>query len=182
MNKYDAEAKEWDNDPAKVERARAVAVVMRERLALSGTLTALEYGCGTGLLSFFLAPNLGPITLADSSSGMLEVLGQKIAALGTKNMTPLKLDVITDPLPAERFDLIYSLMVLHHIPDTGKTLESFLTLLNPGGRLCIADLDKEDGTFHTDAFNGHKGFDRHKLRQMLRQSDSQRFTSPPAMK
>ena len=49
----------------------------------------------------------------------------------------------------ERFDLVYTLMTLHHIPDTAKILGSFQALLQPGGVLCIADLDKEDGSFHS---------------------------------
>ncbi len=170
MNTFDARAREWDSDPAKVERARSVAASLRREIALTPSMSALEYGCGTGLLSFFLQPDLGPITLADSSTGMLEVLAEKIAAARVKNMTPLRLDLASDPLPERRFDLIYNLMVLHHIPDTARILAGFFALLNPGGRLAIADLDKEDGSFHTTAFDGHKGFDRHQLRRMLKQA------------
>jgi anthranilate/para-aminobenzoate synthase component II len=119
------------------------------RWRFPGTMTALEYGCGTGLLSFALQAELGAITLADSSSGMLEVLREKIARGGSTNMTPLRLDLAIDPLPVERFDLVYTLMTLHHIPDTAKILGCFHSLLQPGGVLCIADLDKEDGSFHS---------------------------------
>jgi ubiquinone/menaquinone biosynthesis C-methylase UbiE len=170
MNAFDARARGWDSDPVKVERARSVAAAIRREMTLTRNTTALEYGCGTGLLSFFLQPHLGPITLADSSAGMLEVLAEKIAAAKVKNMTPLFLDLAVDPLPTARFDLVYCLMVLHHIPDTAKILEGFHALLNPGGRLAIADLDKEDGSFHSEPFDGHKGFDRHQLRRMLKQA------------
>ncbi len=171
MNTFDTRAREWDSDPAKVERARSVAACLRREIALTPSMTALEYGCGTGLLSFFLQPDLGAITLADSSTGMLEVLGEKIAAAKVKNMTPLRLDLAADPLPEGRFDIVYNLMVLHHIPDTAQVLAGFFAMLNPGGRLAIADLDKEDGSFHDDpGFDGHKGFDRHRLRKMLKQA------------
>ncbi len=170
MNTFDARAREWDSDPVKVERARSVAASLRREIALAPGMTALEYGCGTGLLSFFLQPYLGAITLADSSTGMLEVLGEKIAAAKVKNMTPLHLDLLTDPLPDTRFDLVYNLMVLHHIPDTAQILAGFFALLKLGGRLAIADLDQEDGSFHTEAFDGHKGFDRHRLRRLLKQA------------
>jgi len=33
--------------------------------------------------------------------------------------------------------------------------------------LCIADLDKEDGSFHGAGFEGHKGFDRVELEDKL---------------
>jgi ubiquinone/menaquinone biosynthesis C-methylase UbiE len=165
MADFDSKAKNWDAVPGRAERANAVAAAIREQVRLSKTMTALEYGCGTGLLSFALQSELGAITLADSSIGMLEVLREKIATSGARHMTPLRLDLAVDPLPAERFDLVYTLMTLHHIPDMAKILGSFQSLLHPGGVLCIADLDKEDGSFHSHEadFNGHNGFDRLEL-------------------
>jgi ubiquinone/menaquinone biosynthesis C-methylase UbiE len=167
MLNFDERAKDWDADPVKRERASQVAQAIRSQVTLSRSMTALEYGCGTGLLSFALQADLGPITLADSSTGMLAVLAEKIATAGIGNMTPLKLDLATDPLPDARFDLLYTLMTLHHIPDTTGILGRFHTLLQTGGTLCIADLDREDGSFHGPAFDGHKGFDREQLTQML---------------
>jgi hypothetical protein len=41
-------------------------------------------------------------------------------------------------------------------------------LLNPGGFLCIADLEKEDGTFHGPTVTDvHKGFERETLQKQL---------------
>lgn len=42
---------------------------IRARVTLEPGLVALEYGCGTGLLSFALSPYLARITLADTSPG-----------------------------------------------------------------------------------------------------------------
>jgi ubiquinone/menaquinone biosynthesis C-methylase UbiE len=123
-------------------------------------MRALDYGCGTGLLSFPLKDELGAILLADSSSGMLDVVAGKIAAQGVTNMTPLKLDLLADPLPAQTFDLIVTAMTLHHVPDTDHILRVFHDLLNPGGYLCIADLDQEDGSFHGLEVDVHHGFDQ----------------------
>ncbi len=166
---FDQRARDWDANPARVERARIVAQAIREKIMLTPGMSAFEYGCGTGLLSFALHRDAGPITLADSSSGMLDVLREKIAAAKVGNMTPLLLDLATDPLPARRFDLIYTLMTLHHIPVLAPILEHFHTLLNPSGSLCIADLDQEDGSFHGPGFDGHNGFDRAKLAARLEQ-------------
>jgi ubiquinone/menaquinone biosynthesis C-methylase UbiE len=167
MSDFDADAKEWDAVPGRTERANAVAAAIREQLPLSRQMTALEYGCGTGLLSFALHSDLGPITLADSSIGMLEVLKAKIASSGIRNMTPLQLDLSMDPLPGEKYYLIYTLMTLHHIPEAYEILQSFYTMLEPSGWVCIVDLDKEDGSFHGSDFSGHQGFDRDELRQRL---------------
>ncbi len=174
MTDFDSRAREWDSNPARMERANAVAAEMRKQLQLSSSIKALEYGCGTGLLSFALQPYLGQITLADSSSGMLDVLQEKIDREGIQKMQPLRLDLAVDPVPADRFDLIYNLMVLHHIPDTDRIINSFWSLLKPGGILCIADLDEEDGSFHGEEFHGHLGFNRSKLAEKLTRAGFQK--------
>lgn len=167
MTSFDERAKDWDSDPKKVERAQAVAEAIRARILLSPKMNALEYGCGTGLLSFALQQHLGQITLADTSRGMLDVLNKKIVATGVTNMQAVQLDLLSDPLPDERYDLIYSLMVLHHIDDVKRVLSRFHDLLVVGGTLLVADLDKEDGSFHTDGSTDvHLGFDREELRRM----------------
>jgi ubiquinone/menaquinone biosynthesis C-methylase UbiE len=192
MNEFDQKAAQWDAKPVRVERALAVAESIKAAVPLSPKMTALEYGCGTGLVSFALQSQLGHITLADSSTGMLTVLREKIAAANIQNtcaapnrlrhsagMTPVQLDLITDPLPAERYQLIYTLLTLHHIPDTAKILRAFYQLLDNSGYLCVADLDKEDGTFHEDEFHGHLGFDREELAAQAKQIGFQsiRFTT-----
>jgi ubiquinone/menaquinone biosynthesis C-methylase UbiE/RimJ/RimL family protein N-acetyltransferase len=168
MTDFNARAKDWDSDPMKVDRAQTVANAIRATLPLQPGMTALEIGCGTGLLSFFLQSDFAQITLADTSDGMLAVLAAKIAESGVSNLHPLKLDLTTDPLPAARFDATYSLMTLHHIPDTEAILRQFAALLNPGGWLAIADLDAEDGSFHTDGTTDvHLGFERRQLQQQV---------------
>ena len=160
---FDARAAAWDDDPVKVERARAVADAIEGSVALTGSMHALEYGCGTGLLSFILRPRLGQITLADVSDGMLAVAAGKIAAANDPAMRAVKLDLVADPLPGDRYDLVYSLMTLHHIPDTDAILRRFHAVLASPGFLCVADLDTEDGSFHGEGFDGHLGFDRTEL-------------------
>jgi len=171
MTNFDERAKDWDSDPKKVERAYVVAEAIRVAIPLTHTMTALEYGCGTGLLSFALQAELGQITLADTSLGMLDVLGEKIAAAGVTNMRPMRLDLAVDAPPADRFDLTYSLLTLHHIADPKIILKKFHALLAPGGWLCVTDLDKEDGTFHTDGTTDvHLGFERAELQTWVEES------------
>ncbi|MFZ5809791.1 MAG: class I SAM-dependent methyltransferase [Chloroflexota bacterium] len=157
---FDEKARNWDAEPERHERAAAVAEGIRRRIKLQGSMRALEYGCGTGLLSFALQNDVGHITLADNSPGMLEVLKEKIASAGVQHMQPKYLDLQKDPLPVERYDVIYTLLTLHHILDCQPIFHAFYHLLTPRGYLCVADLDKEDGTFHVDAFDGHHGFER----------------------
>lgn len=164
MINFDERAKDWDSDPAKVTRARVVADAIRANVPLKPGMIALEYGCGTGLLSFALQSEFASITLADTSQGMLDVLAGKIQSAGVGNMHPHRLDLLSDPLPGSRYGIIYLLMALHHVPDTERVLGQFHALLDAGGYLCISDLEKEDGTFHGKQVTGvHHGFGRAEL-------------------
>ncbi len=167
---FDSRAKTWDSDPMKVARARAVAHGIQTHVPLAPHMTAFEYGCGTGLLGFALQPYLKHITLADSSSGMLAVLQEKITSCSISNMRPMILDLVTDPLPQESYHLIVTMMTFHHIPDIDSLLRDMYSLLATPGYLCVADLDSEDGSFHGPDFSGHCGFDRQELRQKASQA------------
>ena len=171
MTNFDERAKDWDSDPKKVQRAFDVADAIRREVPLSKEMNAFEYGCGTGLLSFALKDEFGSITLADTSQGMLDVLKEKIAASEVTNMHPLRLDLTAEPAPAEKFNITYSLLTLHHIGDTKAVLSKFHELLLPDGILLIADLDKEDGSFHTDGTTDvHKGFTRVELQKQVEEA------------
>jgi ubiquinone/menaquinone biosynthesis C-methylase UbiE len=161
---FDTKARQWDENPVFRERGLKIAQAIRHAVPLNSQMSALDYGCGTGLLSFPLKDELGAIVMADSSSGMLDVVAEKIAAQAVTNMTPVKLDLLIDPPPPQHFDLIYTSMTLHHVPDTDHILRVFHDLLNSGGYLCIADLDKEDGSFHGPEVDVHHGFDQADLR------------------
>lgn len=158
-SEFDDRAEAWD-DESKVKRAQAVAAAIRRAVPLARSMTALEYGAGTGLLSFCLRESLGPITLADTSAGMRAVAQRKIAAAGAKDMRVVDYDVMRDALPAQRYDAVLSMMTLHHVPDVARGLAAFHELLEPGGYLCIADLDAEDGSFHGPDVDVHHGFER----------------------
>jgi 2-polyprenyl-3-methyl-5-hydroxy-6-metoxy-1,4-benzoquinol methylase len=167
---FDSKARQWDENPVFRERGLKIAEAIRMAVPLHRDMSALDYGCGTGLLSFPLKDELGAILMADSSGGMLEVVREKIAAQGVTNMTTLQLDLLADPPPAQRFDLIVTSMTLHHVPDTDSILRVFHDLLNPGGYLCIADLDQEDGSFHGIEVDVHHGFDRADLSRRAAQA------------
>ena len=62
-------------------------------------------------------------------------------------------------LTNQKFDLIYTMLVLHHVIKVDMVINHLYSMLNHNGYLCIIDLDKEDGTFHDSNFVGHNGFD-----------------------
>ena len=167
---FDSKARQWDDNPLFKERGLKIAEAIRKAVPLRRDMSALDYGCGTGLLSFPLKDELGAILMADSSGGMLDVVNEKIAAQGVTNMTTLKLDLLADPPPEQNFDLIVTSMTLHHVPDTDHILRVFHDRLKPGGTLCVVDLDQEDGSFHGPEIDVHHGFDQADLSRRAAQA------------
>lgn len=157
---FDQAAAGWDQKQRRVELAARIAAAISGTLPLNQTMTALEYGCGTGLVGLALAPQLASLMAVDTSAGMLEVLTRKIADEKIANVTPLRLDLLREPL-TDSFDLIFCAMVLHHIRETDTILARFAGLLRDGGYLAVADLWAEDGSFHDPGADGvmHHGFD-----------------------
>lgn len=169
-SEFDARARTWDEDAAKRVRAETVARAISARVPGLAGKRVLEYGAGTGLLGLALQPLVADVTLADASAGMLAVAAEKIAAAGLRNVRTLPLDLSSGPAPELEVDLVCSLMTLHHIPDTDGILRAFQRLLPAGGYACLADLDREDGSFHGAGFTGHQGFDRAELGARLERS------------
>ena len=149
MSSFDSRAATWDS-PERADRAIAVASAIRAAVPVNRATRALEFGAGTGLLGMALAPHVGSLVLADASTGMLEVAAGKLADAGLDHVEVLRHRLLVDPLPAERFDLVCSLTALHHVLDTDSALSALRAILAPGGHLAVADLDTEDGTFHSD--------------------------------
>lgn len=164
---FDEKAATWDDDPAKIERAAAVADAVAEAVPLDPATRLLEYGAGTGLVTAALRHRVGPVTLADTSTGMRDVMRAKVEAGTIPDARVWDLDLASDPPPDETFDVVVTVMTLHHIDDLDTVLAGFAALLTPGGHLCVVDLDEEDGSFHTGDFHGHHGFARPALAARL---------------
>ena len=160
-NPFDDRAKTWDEQPRRIKLAEDLFAALERHIPLRPDMTALDYGCGTGLLSLALAPRVRRLVAVDSSPGMLDVLSQKLAAGGIANVDVLLSDFSDGPLPPGPFNLVVSAMTLHHVADVDGLLRIFFALLARGGRIALADLDAEDGTFHSSQDGVHHlGFDR----------------------
>ena len=158
MSEFDSRAREWDKDKMHMERSVAIAAGLEGMIPIQPSMKALEYGAGTGILSFLLKDRLSDITLMDSSREMINVCMEKIQYHKTNHIHPLWIDLENTQFDG-KFDLIYNQMVLHHVKGVEIMLQNFYDLLNPGGYLAIADLFTEDGSFHGIDVKVHWGFD-----------------------
>jgi 2-polyprenyl-3-methyl-5-hydroxy-6-metoxy-1,4-benzoquinol methylase len=160
MSTFDDEASGWDT-PERVERAHDVADAVREHVSLTPSIRAIDIGAGTGLLGLDLLADIGSVVLADPSEQMVDRAETKIATDGIADASTIIFDMPGDPPSGAPFDLVMSLLALHHIEDTDAVLQSAYAMLAPGGYLALIDLDAEDGTFHRTDNDGvhHNGFE-----------------------
>jgi len=166
MSSFDSRAREWDKDKMHMERSVAIAAELEKRIPLDYSMKVLEYGAGTGILSFLLKDRFSEIILMDSSQEMIKVCLEKADYFQADHMKPIWFDLEHSDYTST-FDLIYNQMVLHHINDIETIFNKFYSLLNTGGYLAIADLFPEDGSFHGPNVNVHLGFDPQLLKSTL---------------
>ena len=165
---FNKEAAQWDENPGRVKLANDVADAMIREASPTAEMDVLDFGCGTGLVTLRLQPLVRSILGADSSEGMLGVLDGKIRSHGIKNVRTKLVDFEKGGRIQGAFHLIVSSMTLHHVPEPAALFREWRNLLLPRGRVCFADLDVEDGSFHTDNTGVfHKGFDRAHLARLL---------------
>ena len=168
--RFDDEAATWDDDAGHEERQVAVARAIEQAVTLSPEMSALDVGAGTGRLSILLSDRVGSVVVTDPSGGMVQVAQERIQAAGLGDrLRAVQVDLTTDPLDGS-YDVVWSSMAMHHVPDLEGLLRSVAGLLVAGGRLAIADLDEDpDGAFHAEKvdFEGPHGFDRGRLAEQL---------------
>lgn len=168
---FDQLAKKWD-DEKNIERGEKIAEAIKSKFKSDHYVSGLEFGCGTALVSFNLRSYFDKLLLIDSSEGMIEVVQNKIAALGlgrSKHMEAIKMDLTNQALEGQ-FDVIYCSMVLHHVKDVDHIISVLYEQLEVNGELFIVDMNKEDGQFHGNHkdFHGHDGFIQKELVDQLK--------------
>jgi ubiquinone/menaquinone biosynthesis C-methylase UbiE len=166
---FDKSAARWDLDPGRVKLANEIADAIIREAAPMGGMDTLDFGCGTGLVTLRLQALVRTIVGVDSSQGMLDVLEDKFRKQGITNVEARFVDLEKGGRIEGRFHLLVSSMTLHHVPDTAGLFKQWYELLLPGGVLCFADIDAEEGSsFHGDNTGVfHKGFDREHLKTLL---------------
>lgn len=164
---FDLIAKEWDCNPVRLERAKVIARELKSKVSGRSNLTALEFGCGTGLLGFELYRYFSHLTFMDTSMGMLDQVRLKLQSQNMQHGEVLCQDILIDPL-VKYYDCTFTLMTLHHIDRHIDVIHNLTQQLNPGGIIAIADLCAEDGSFHPPHVDiPHHGFDPEDLASVL---------------
>jgi len=162
VDHFAQKSKSWDMNSKRVQNAKGIAELIVNNIKLDKSMELMDFGAGTGLLSYFVAPYVEKIVAVDNSPSMLKEFHSKCDEFSCKT------EVIEKDLSIEildrKFDGIISSMTIHHLEDTAALLSKLYNMLDDEGFIAIADLDSEDGSFHSDNTGVfHYGFDRHIL-------------------
>ncbi|MBA2734790.1 MAG: methyltransferase domain-containing protein [Acidobacteria bacterium] len=95
----------------------------------------LDAGCGTGRHTFHMARSGAHEVVAMDFSQAIEVAARNNSE--NQNTHFVQADIYHPPFPPDSFDFVYSLGVLHHLPDPEKGFRTLLPLLRAGGYMNI---------------------------------------------
>lgn len=174
MSIFDDMAQTWDDKPDRMERTLLVAQRLRDAVDFERVDTGLEYGCGTGQLSFALADVLPHCLLVDTSVEMLKVAERGIVERALPWDTERRnFAVHAVDHPDAITDVLFSLQVLHHVDDLATALVNMAKALRPGGQLALIDLPAGSEGFHRNTGHSHEdhphldGLDRGELEKLM---------------
>ena len=92
----------------------------------------LDFGAGPGTNAMFFAELGWDVTVSDVSTVMLDFARRRAARRG---VAATYIDLRTEPLPTEAYDVVMAIEVLHVVSDLDGLLEQIHRTLKPGGDL-----------------------------------------------
>ncbi len=159
VDHFENKSKSWDMNSKRVQNAKSIADLIVKNIDLNNNMELMDFGAGTGLLGYCVAPHVAKIVAVDNSPSMLMEFKNKCDAFSCVTEV-IEKDLSTETID-RKFDGIISSMTIHHLEDLSALFTKFYNMLEDNGFIAIADLDLEDGSFHSDNTGVfHHGFDR----------------------
>ncbi len=101
-----------------------------------GGKKVLEIGCGIGTDAINFARAGSDLTVVEFSEASLDICRQRFATYGlSADFFCGNAEELSDFLPPERYDLVYSFGVIHHTPHPERVLSEVRKYLAPSGEL-----------------------------------------------
>lgn len=140
---FEASSSYW-NDIYRLDDVTSLIVQQRSKLALSWVdrlglppeATALEVGCGAGLMALALARRGLRVYATDAVTAMLDLVRTRVAEAGVSRLVEVrKSDVHALDFEDSRFDLVIALGVIPWLHSPRDALHEMARVLKPGGAL-----------------------------------------------
>ena len=141
VSKYYSKAKDIERPYMALEVVRLRMRILKA-LALNAGEAAVDVGCGTGLLTYEMALDVGSdgqIVGIDNSPDMLAHAAQRCAGLDQVELKDG--DVGTLPLGDQSCDAAACVQVLLFIEDVPGAITEIGRVLRPGGRIAVSETD-----------------------------------------
>ncbi len=148
----------------RVNIAQLSSAAIREYLENTSDKTAIDFGCGTGLVGLELVQDFKSMLFLDTSPNMLKEIERKLADSAIQNAKTICFDFEHDNRMDLRADYILMAQVLLHIPDVETLLSRLYNVLHPGGHLIIVDFDKNEAVVSDIV---HPGFEQDELTRLM---------------
>lgn len=144
--------------------AHAVAQKVRSELTDTQNLSALDYGCGTGLLGLELVDMFKTMLFVDTSAQMIAQVERKIEKAQISTASTLCSDFCMEPPSNVKADYVLMSQVLLHVKDYVLLLNRLYDVLNRDGHLIVVDFDLNERIVSDMV---HHGFEQSKLKLLL---------------
>ena len=115
---------------------KRIKVAFNYSVKKNNTKNVLDFGCGSGILSYMLAQNGLSVTACDIEFGPLKLVQDKITF--PANVDFIEGDILSKNLAENSFDIIFAMDVLEHIDDLEPYIELFESLLKPDGVVVVS--------------------------------------------
>lgn len=168
-DKFEAMAGKYDT-PERIEVAKVAADAIRQWLPDVPGGSAMDFGCGTGLVGLQLLDAFNSVFFVDSSEKMVDQVKEKIVRSGMSGVDGMDTveTLCSDLEVVEALDVqvdhIFMVQVLLHIKDHVSLLKKLRKSLKPEGTLTIIDFDYNE---FVESDLVHSGFRQDELKAEL---------------
>lgn len=155
QSQFNQIARNYDNSE-RIKLANTIASELNLLFKKGKYDTLLDYGGGTGLVTFDIEHHFNHITVLDASPKMVEICNTKIKTLNKTNIAAIEGDLLVSNniVLHQTYDVILLSLVLLHSGNYMALLRQLVTQLNSNGLLIIVDFDKNEYVNHPSIYNG----------------------------
>jgi ubiquinone/menaquinone biosynthesis C-methylase UbiE len=132
-------------DPGVLERIRAAVKPTK-------TMNLLDLGCGPGIVTAAMAPDVREVVAYDLTPQMLDKAREKCRETGLKNVRFELGRAEHLPFEKESFERVVTRLTIHHFLDPRRVMNEMARVTRPGGKVVVADVvsseNEEEAMLH----------------------------------